>query len=70
MTAIEKALHAMDEAARHGNDEARDLARRAWDEFDRARDFRKIRNQHPVAKSAHAKGARLLRKAESALSPQ
>ena len=67
MTAIEKALALMDKAAAKGNSEARELARQAWDEFDRARDFRKIRNQHPIAKSAHAKGARLLRKAEAAM---
>ena len=67
MAAIEKALALMDKAEAKGNSEARELARRAWDEFDRARDFRKIRNQHPIAKSAHAKGSRLLRKAEAAM---
>lgn len=37
MTAIEKAKTLMDKAAAQRQDEARDLARRAWDEFDRAR---------------------------------
>lgn len=57
----------MEQAALIGDDEARELARRAYDEFDRARDFRAIRNQHPMAKSAHAKGMRLLRKASARL---
>ena len=69
MTYLNDAYILAKQAEELGKQEAARLAWQAHGFFATAADFRKIRNQHPVAKSAHGKGKRLLTKAERLLSP-
>lgn len=65
MTYLDAAYRLAKQAEALGKTEAASLAWQAHGFFETAADFRKIRNQHPVAKSAHWKGKLLLDKAES-----
>ena len=65
MTYLSDAYRLAKQAEALGNLEAACLAWQAHGFFSTAADFRKIRNQHPIAKSAHAKGKRLLAKADA-----
>ncbi len=67
MTYLANAYRLAKQAEALGNQDAARMAWQAHGFFDTAADFRKIRNQHPVAKAAHAKGVRLFRKAEAML---
>ena len=65
MTYLDAAYRLAKQAEAMGKTEAARLAWQAHGFFDTAADFRKIRNQHPMAKNAHGKGKRLLAKAEA-----
>lgn len=65
MTYLSDSFRLAKQAEAMGKTEAACLAWKAHGFFATAADFRKIRNQHPVAKSSHGKGVRLLKKAKS-----
>ena len=65
MTYLSDAYRLAKQAEALGKTEAASLAWQAHGFFETASFFRRVRNQHPVAKSAHGKGKRLLAKAES-----
>ena len=67
MTYLARAYKIAKELEAAGKSDAAKMAWQAHGFFDTAADFRLIRNQHPVAKSAHGKGKRLLAKAEACL---
>ena len=68
MTYLSDAYRLAKQAEETGNQDAALLAWQAHGFFATAADFRKIRNQHPIAKNAHAKGKRLLAKAKELMS--
>ena len=63
MKHINRAWDLAASAREAGNREVSALAWEAYGELDKARTFRQIRNQHPAAKAAHARGVRLLKRA-------